>query len=93
VGGQRIIVRAMGSNASSVTLTVSNAGSVPEAIRPRLFDPFRSHERHKSGDGGLGLGLYIAQQVVLAHGGSIALDATDPERTTFRVELPRRRSG
>jgi two-component system sensor histidine kinase/response regulator len=88
-GGERIIVRVEGHQPHHVVLSVSNAGSVPEAIRPRLFDPFRSHDRHKSGDGGLGLGLYIAQQVVLAHGGSIELDASDPARTTFRVELPR----
>jgi two-component system, sensor histidine kinase and response regulator len=91
VAGQHIVVRAQGLNEATVLLTVSNGGSVPEAIRSRLFDPFRSHERHKSGDGGLGLGLYIAQQVVLAHGGRIELDASDPDRSTFRVELPRRR--
>ncbi|HEY2747488.1 MAG TPA: ATP-binding protein, partial [Polyangia bacterium] len=39
---------------------------------------------------GLGLGLYITQQIVLAHGGTIEVASTAQEGTTFRVRLPRR---
>jgi PAS domain S-box-containing protein len=39
--------------------------------------------------GGLGLGLYIARQIVEAHGGSIRLESALGEGTTFTVELPR----
>jgi signal transduction histidine kinase len=39
---------------------------------------------------GLGLGLYIVRQLVLAHGGAIDVTSTDAEGTTFRVTLPRR---
>jgi two-component system, sensor histidine kinase and response regulator len=38
---------------------------------------------------GLGLGLYIVQQIVLAHGGRVDVK-TDARRTSFLVELPRR---
>jgi signal transduction histidine kinase len=64
---------------------------MPASVRARLFDPFRARDRHANGGGerGLGLGLYIAQQVVLAHGGRIELESGDAERTTFRLELPR----
>jgi signal transduction histidine kinase len=86
--GQPVLLEADGTAADRVVLRVSNAGAVPASVRPRLFDPFRARERHQS-ENGLGLGLYIVQQVVLSHGGSITLQDGDPARTTFRIELPR----
>jgi len=41
---------------------------------------------------GLGLGLFIAQQIVAAHGGSIELQSKDEEGTTVRARWPRRDS-
>ncbi|WP_437328960.1 ATP-binding protein [Sorangium sp. So ce381] len=38
---------------------------------------------------GLGLGLFIVQSIVDAHGGSIQVTSTLEEGTTFRVKLPR----
>jgi signal transduction histidine kinase len=38
---------------------------------------------------GLGLGLYIASQVVLAHGGKLDVSSTRKDGTTFTVKLPR----
>jgi signal transduction histidine kinase len=56
---------------------------------PAIFDPFR-----RSGDqratGGLGLGLYIAREIVQAHGGGITATSDAVAGTTFRVELPRK---
>jgi signal transduction histidine kinase len=52
-----------------------------------IFDPFRqgSFEANRTAHG-LGLGLYIADQVVRAHQGSIT--ATSGAATTFTVRLP-----
>jgi PAS domain S-box-containing protein len=57
------------------------------AVLQRLFKPFErgvppGHFR------GLGLGLYIAAQIVEAHGGSISARSTPGEGSTLRVELP-----
>jgi signal transduction histidine kinase len=78
-----------GSRADSVTLSVTNTGVIPEDVLPHLFDPFRGGQRHLGRSDGLGLGLYIVQQIVLAHGGRVDVK-TDDTRTTFVVEIPRR---
>ena len=74
-------------DADSVILSVHNYGP---AISPELlsviFDPFR---RASVGDGRIGLGLYIAHEIVAAHGGTIAVESTAQDGTTFTVTLPR----
>jgi signal transduction histidine kinase len=47
-------------------------------------------ERRDKNATGLGLGLYIAREVVTAHGGSIGVTSTESQGTTFTVRLPRR---
>ena len=74
-----------------VVVQVHNGGNpiAPELL-PVVFDPFRRAREH--GDGkksGLGLGLYISQQIVAAHGGRIRVESSAEEGTTFEVTLPR----
>ena len=69
-------------------MTVSNGGSIPPALLPHLFNPFRGGDRRAEGHKGLGLGLFIAQQIVLSHGGRISAESSDG-LTHFRVDLPR----
>ena len=38
--------------------------------------------------GGLGLGLFICQQIVVAHGGTIRVESTEGAGATFIVQLP-----
>lgn len=78
-----------GTHLDVVTLSVTNTGVIPEEVLPHLFDPFRGGQRHLGRSDGLGLGLYIVQQIVLAHQGHVDV-RTDHGRTTFRVEIPRR---
>jgi PAS domain S-box-containing protein len=71
-----------------VVLQVHNAGNpIPPEALPHLFNPFR---RASSEGGGLGLGLYIVEQVVKGHGGHIDVASTAEAGTHFRVVLPRR---
>ncbi len=39
--------------------------------------------------GSLGLGLYIAERIVVAHDGRLAVDSSEAGGTTFTVRLPR----
>ena len=75
-----------------VTLEVadSGAGIAPELL-PRLFDVFtQGRQGLDRKQGGLGLGLAIARQLIVAHGGSIQARTAGPGRgTTMIVHLPR----
>lgn len=84
-----IEVRLSGAQADFVTLTVTNTGIIPEEVLPNLFDPFRGGQRHLGRSDGLGLGLFIVHQIVLAHGGRVDVK-TDARRTSFVVQIPRR---
>ena len=74
-----------------VTVAVQNEGSIPSEILPRLFEPFRSARQQARRGEGLGLGLFIAQAIARAHGGSLEVESSGG-RTTFRLLLPRQMS-
>jgi PAS domain S-box-containing protein len=72
-----------------VQLEVINSGTpIPTDLLPRIFDPFRrgAHEGHGPRQG-LGLGLFITQEIVRAHGGSVEIESAG-DGTTVRVMLP-----
>lgn len=71
-------------------LAVCNAGNpIPATSMKRLFHPFSRGEVRPSKQG-LGLGLYIASEIVTAHGGTIDVTST-PEMTCFTVRIPLQR--
>jgi two-component system sensor histidine kinase/response regulator len=78
-----------GSAAGEVSLCVRNGGSIPENRRAALFDPFHDVSRMAESRNGLGLGLYIVREIVLAHGGSVDVHAGSTNETAFWVRLPR----
>jgi signal transduction histidine kinase len=58
----------------------------------RIFNPMMRHSRFASAErgprAGLGLGLFIAQEIVTAHGGTIKVTSSEENGTTFHVRLP-----
>lgn len=79
------------ADGARVVVTVHNAGTpIPEELLPKVFDPMVSGARRRSTGAGFGLGLYIAREVALAHGGDICVTSTKDAGTTFIVSLPRR---
>jgi two-component system sensor histidine kinase/response regulator len=89
--GQEIRVRLDGTQPERVDFSVANGGTIPESLLPILFDPFRGVE-DPSRSRGLGLGLYIVQQIVQAHRGSVEVDSGASGTTVFNVSLPRARA-
>jgi len=89
-----ISVIAQGDDAE-ITLAVSNAGPrISESAQSDIFEPMVRHLTDPSNaSNGLGLGLYIAKEVVMAHGGTIDVVSTDDRGTTFTVRLPRHQPG
>lgn len=80
---------------SDLVLTVTNQGAaIPASAIPTIFDPFvRAARTPRANDrrihGGAGLGLYIAREIVVAHGGTIEVTSDETSGTRFRVCLPR----
>lgn len=74
------------------TLTVRDRGAgIPSERHERIFERF--YQAHGEGHlGGLGLGLYIARQVVALHNGRVWVEAPQDGGTRFVVTLPTRRS-
>lgn len=58
--------------------SVKSKGGEPEPTEPG-----------ETAAGNLGLGLYIADRIVHAHGGRIEVESSEAQGTTFTVHLPR----
>ena len=80
---------ALCSSTDQVYLSVHNYGSpIDPSLIPLLFDPFKYGRKARGGSAGLGLGLYISERIVGAHGGRIEVDSTRETGTRFGVILP-----
>ena len=64
-------------------------GIAPEVAGAIFVKPFERDADSKQSLGGLGLGLWLAHQIVTAHGGTIAAASQPGEGTTLTMELPR----
>lgn len=93
-------VRIDGSSRHELRVTVANAGEIPETAKAHIFEPFRSGTGANISTQGLGLGLFIARELLALHGGTIEVHstrATSPTQlplstatTIFEITLPRR---
>ncbi len=80
----------LANEGDAVTLRVHNFGpAIPQELLPVIFDPFRRKRSLTAAkDEGLGLGLYICREIILAHRGEIAVQSSAAAGTTFTVRLP-----
>jgi signal transduction histidine kinase len=83
-----VVLRTTGAT-DHVRVEVHNEGNpiAPETI-PSLFEPMQRGVEPKA-DRSVGLGLFIAKDIVRAHSGSIEVTSSASEGTTFSVRLPR----
>ncbi|OJT20622.1 hypothetical protein BO221_32075 [Archangium sp. Cb G35] len=73
----------------TVSLEVHNEGApIPAEALSSVFEPFQRAVEH-SASSGLGLGLFIVQQIVTAHGGTVEVRSNEAEGTSITVRLPR----
>ena len=77
---------------SDVVLAVCNASPpIPEDAAAQLFTPFKKQSTaNPRNKGGLGLGLYIAQEIVRGHGGTLEYRYEAPQ-VVFTARFPQRR--
>ncbi|WP_369794141.1 ATP-binding protein [Salegentibacter sp. Hel_I_6] len=74
-------------NNGEFKLEITNKGvKIPDALREKLFEPFYRIEGEEAKKG-LGLGLYIASEIALAHEGDINVTSSDNE-TVFSFVMP-----
>jgi signal transduction histidine kinase len=81
--------------ADEVTVAVHNSGPViPPGELRQIFSPLKRIARgapQTHDTGSMGLGLYIANEIVKGHGGRIDVESSEAGGTTFTVHLPRHR--
>ena len=87
--GTGVVVKAHPAGAEVVVEVINHGEPIPADVLPFIFEPFRRAQQHKSSTtGNLGLGLYIANQIVGSGGGKLVAYSTDGT-TTFVMRLPR----
>jgi signal transduction histidine kinase len=86
--GRPIEVSVHGEAARALLVVRDHGVGIPEDERDQVFGPFARATTARYHPG-LGLGLWIAQQIVQASAGRISLDSRVEEGSTFTVELPR----
>jgi signal transduction histidine kinase len=75
-------------DADAVTMRISDSGAgIPAPDQHRVFDRFVQLDPSRRGEG-TGLGLPIARWIAEAHHGTLAIERSGPEGTTFCVSLP-----
>jgi signal transduction histidine kinase/CheY-like chemotaxis protein len=88
--GGRVVVRAS-DVPGKVTFMVTDTGQgIDPEFLPYVFEPFRQASSGSTrAHGGLGLGLSIVKQIVLAHGGTVRVESPGIDLgTTFSLEFP-----
>jgi signal transduction histidine kinase len=84
------VARVKGDNGEGqVSLSVRNYGPpIDPGFLPLLFDPFRRQRKPEGRSAGLGLGLYISERIVRAHGGTIRVESSEKKGTLFETVVP-----
>jgi signal transduction histidine kinase len=79
----------------TLLVEVNNRGApIPPERLAAIFEPFRrGTEDSPHPASGLGLGLFIVEEIVRGHGGTISVRSNEEEGTTFFVRLPRYTAG
>lgn len=88
------IVVTVGGHTEELVLSVHNEGvPIPPGVIPKIFDSLSRAAQEDGEDHptatNLGLGLFITQEIVTAHGGTISVASSEQDGTTFTARFPR----
>ncbi|MDP2966189.1 MAG: HAMP domain-containing sensor histidine kinase [Pelolinea sp.] len=88
--GESIIISTSIERKNAIFLVSDSGPGISEDNQKRIFERFfQTDKSRKGGQGrGVGLGLSIAKQIVIAHGGSISVKSHLSQGSTFMVKLP-----
>ena len=90
-GGKTPVTLVASEAGERVRLVVHNGGDpIPDHVQAKIFEPLARGT--SAGGHSLGLGLFIARAIVVAHGGEIRAKSTAESGTDFEVTLPRVRN-
>jgi signal transduction histidine kinase len=85
-GGKPISISTRKTDMAEISVTDNGIG-ISQEDQSRIFDRYERAVPHENFSG-LGLGLYIAKQIVYLHGGEISLQSEKDKGSTFKVRLP-----
>jgi signal transduction histidine kinase len=92
--GGEVKISAHADDAQVVIEIKDNGIGISRADQQRIFERFYRVDKSRSrAQGGSGLGLAIVKKIVEEHGGTISVESTLGEGSTFRISLPRRKTG
>jgi signal transduction histidine kinase len=95
-GDQTIVTVDVHGDDEEVSIAIHNRGApIPPGQFNGIFNPMKRKQATGNvatggSSGNLGLGLYIAERIVIAHKGRIEVESSEEGGTTFMIHLPRR---
>jgi PAS domain S-box-containing protein len=87
--GRPVTVRVERCGETACITVVDQGIGIPQAVLPQLFDRFyRAPNAESQPVGGLGIGLYVVNEIVRWHGGTVAVASQEGQGSSFTIGLP-----
>ena len=85
--GSEVRVEVTAAPTPTIRVRDRGPGIAPEDL-PYVFERFYRADRSRGAAPGSGIGLTVARELIAANGGTIEVESTGPDGTTFRIVLP-----
>lgn len=86
------ILISLRAQSRNVVLTIRDKGKgIPQKDLPHIFEKFYRVDNHSRE--GMGLGLFLAKNIISQHGGTIQLISKESQGTTVKIKLPKAKYG
>jgi len=86
--GGRVSTRIKTADSQLIMQVEDNGPGIPLNEQEKIFQPFIRGSQGRRIVEGMGLGLSIAREIILAHGGEISLESTPGVGSRFILQLP-----